>query len=152
MALQKKKAGPVDGYRLVLRALVTYQVHFSPLYQSFASAIVSCPLASNISLLQLVNKQSCCSFVLLCWCHTGLNLHWLQGAKTAELQSVRTKAAEAIVDFIRFPDQYQFDLLEADAVVQLQKDPEFSALYQLLSILLRSSSIKVRLPIRCSWK
>lgn len=82
----------------------------------------------------------------------GLNLHWLQGAKTAELQSVKTKAAEAIVDFIRFPDQYQFDLLEADALVQLQKDPEFSALYQLLSILLRSSSIKVRLPLRCSWR
>jgi len=57
------------------------------------------------------------------------------------------------VDFIRFPDQYQFDLLEADAVLQLQKDPEYSTLYQLLSILLRSSSIKVRLPLlRCSWK
>ena len=66
LALQKKKAGPVDGYRLVMKALVTYQVHFSPLHQSFASAIVSCPLASNISLLQMLNKQSCCSFVLLC--------------------------------------------------------------------------------------
>ena len=47
------------------------------------------------------------------------------------------------MDFVRFPDQYQFDLLEADAVVQLQNDPEFSALYQLLSTMLRSASIKV---------
>ncbi|CAL5225689.1 g8554 [Coccomyxa viridis] len=86
---KKKKAGPVDGYRLVLKALATYQ-----------------------------------------------------GAKAAELKSVRTKAAGAVVDFIRFPDQYQFDLLEADAVVQLRDDPEFSTLYQLLSILLRSNNIK----------
>ncbi len=69
----------------------------------------------------------------------------VQGAKAAELKSVRTKAAGAVVDFIRFPDQYQFDLLEADAVVQLRDDPEFSTLYQLLSILLRSNNIKVGL-------
>lgn len=67
----------------------------------------------------------------------------MQGAKAAELKSVRSKAADAVVDFIRFPDQYQFDLLEADAVVQLREDPEFSTLYQLLSILLRSDNIKV---------
>ncbi len=67
----------------------------------------------------------------------------MQGANAAELQSVRGKAAEAIADFIRLPDQYQFDLLEADAVVQLQKDPEFNALYQLLSTMLRSAGIKV---------
>ena len=67
----------------------------------------------------------------------------MQGANAAELKSVRNKAADAIVDFIRFPDQYQFDLLEADAVVQLREDPDFGALYQLLSILLRSANIKV---------
>ena len=70
----------------------------------------------------------------------------MQGANEAELKSVRNKAAEAIVDFIRFPDQYQFDLLEADAVVQLREDPDFSVLYQLLSILLRSANIKVGGP------
>ena len=47
----------------------------------------------------------------------------VQGATPADLKSVRSKAAEAIVDFMRFPDQYQFDLLEADAVKQLQEDP-----------------------------
>ena len=74
---------------------------------------------------------------------------FVKGAKTAELKSVRNKAADAVVDFIRFPDQYQFDLLEADAVVQLREDPEFSTLYQLLSILLRSDNIKVGLaPLR----
>lgn len=69
----------------------------------------------------------------------------MQGASAAELQSVRSKAAEAITDFIRFPDLYQFDLLEADAVKQLQKDPEYGPLYQLLSMMLTSASIKVSL-------
>ena len=69
----------------------------------------------------------------------------MQGASAAELHSVRSKAAEAITDFIRFPDLYQFDLLEADAVKQLQKDPEYGPLYQLLSMMLTSASIKVSL-------
>ena len=69
----------------------------------------------------------------------------MQGAKAAELKSVRNKAADAVVDFIRFPDQYQFDLLEADAVMQLREDSEFSVLYQLLSTLLQSDNIKVGL-------
>ena len=69
----------------------------------------------------------------------------MQGAETAELKSVRNKAVDAVVDFIRFPDQYQFDLLEADAVMQLREDPEFSVLYQLLSTLLKSDNIKVGL-------
>ena len=69
----------------------------------------------------------------------------MQGASAAELQSVRSKAAEAITDFIRFPDLYQFDLLEVDAVKQLQKDPEYGPLYQLLSMMLTSASIKVSL-------
>lgn len=69
----------------------------------------------------------------------------MQGAKAAELKSVRNKAADAVVDFIRFPDQYQFDLLEADAVMQLREDSDFNVLYQLLSTLLRSDNIKVGL-------
>ena len=72
----------------------------------------------------------------------------MQGASAAELQSVRSKAAQAVTDFIRFPDLYQFDLLEADAVKQLQKDPEYGPLYQLLSIMLTSASITVSLHYR----
>ena len=105
-------------------------------------------LASN-PCLQLTHSQMLQMLQALLWQHCSPALYFTQfcgssqGADAAELQSVRSKAAEAIVDFVRFPDQYQFDLLEADAVVQLQNDPEFSALYQLLSTMLRSASIKV---------
>lgn len=99
---------------------------------SAADTFVDAANAAGITLAALL---SCAPLHRVLW--------FLQGANAAELQSVRGKAAEAIVDFVRFPDQYQFDLLEADAVVQLQKDPESSALYQLLSTMLRSASIKV---------
>lgn len=30
VVLQKKKAGPLDAYKLTLKALSTFQVHYSP--------------------------------------------------------------------------------------------------------------------------
>ena len=38
LALQKKKAGPVDAYRLVLKALATYQVLFCLMLMPLLSA------------------------------------------------------------------------------------------------------------------
>ena len=66
-----------------------------------------------------------------------------QGASAAELASVKTAAATVCAEFVRLPDQFQFDLLEADAVAQLRGDTEHGDLFRLLSILLSSASVKV---------
>eukprot|EP00245_Coleochaete_scutata_P006937 TRINITY_DN21784_c0_g1_i1.p1 TRINITY_DN21784_c0_g1~~TRINITY_DN21784_c0_g1_i1.p1 ORF type:complete len:415 (+),score=92.54 TRINITY_DN21784_c0_g1_i1:62-1306(+) len=49
---------------------------------------------------------------------------------------VRENAAKAAVDFIKTPDLYQCDLLEMKAVRQLENDPKFGVVFQLLSIFL----------------
>lgn len=68
----------------------------------------------------------------------------MQGANTAELAAVKDVAAEAVADFIRFPELFQFDLLEAEAVAQLQNDKQHGPLHEILTMLLTSSSVKVR--------
>ncbi|CAL8466885.1 g6421 [Coccomyxa elongata] len=86
---KKKKAGPLDAYKLTLKALSTFQ-----------------------------------------------------GANTAELAAVKDVAAEAVADFIRFPELFQFDLLEAEAVAQLHNDKQHGPLHELLTMLLTSSNVK----------
>ena len=67
----------------------------------------------------------------------------LQGASAAELAGVKGAAATVCAEFVRLPDTFQFDLLEADAVAQLASDPEHGDLLCLLTILLTSASVKV---------
>ena len=62
---------------------------------------------------------------------------------------MKKNAAEAVADFIKFPDMFQFDLLEAEAVTQLRTDAEYGPLFKLLNILLKSTSIKVACMILC---
>lgn len=68
----------------------------------------------------------------------------MQGASTAELAAVKDVSAEAVADFIRFPELFQFDLLEAEAVAQLHNDKQHGPLHELLTMLLTSSNVKVR--------
>ena len=68
----------------------------------------------------------------------------MQGASAAELAGVRDAAAGCAAEFVRFPDQFQFDLLESDPLRQLQRDPEHAQLYRLLTILLTSADVRVR--------
>ncbi|EIE26574.1 hypothetical protein COCSUDRAFT_52386 [Coccomyxa subellipsoidea C-169] len=86
---KKKKAGPLDAYKLTLHALSTFQ-----------------------------------------------------GANAAELAAVKDVAAEAVADFIKFPELFQFDLLEAEAVTQLENDKQHAPLHKLLTLLLTSSDVK----------
>ena len=68
----------------------------------------------------------------------------MQGSSEAELAGVRDAAANVAAEFVRFPDQFQFDLLECDALRQLQRDPGHAQLYSLLTILLTSADVRVR--------
>ena len=72
-----------------------------------------------------------------------------QGASAAELATVKAAAATVCAEFVRLPDQFQFDLLEADAVSQLRADPEHGDLFRLLTILLTSASVKVSRTCPC---
>jgi hypothetical protein len=121
--LQKRKAGPVDAYKLTLRALETYQVRLCQRGEIYGKRMHRIAFGSLTGL-------------------NGVCVH-LQGASAAELIAVKKTAAEAVADFIRFPDVYQFDLLETEAVSQLKKDVEHGPLYRLLNILLKSTSVKV---------
>ena len=82
----------------------------------------------------------------------------VQGSSAAELAGVRDAAANVAAEFVRFPDQFHFDLLESDALRQLQHDPEHAQLYRLLTILLTSADVRVRQglpfsahPARAIW-
>ncbi|KAK9916454.1 hypothetical protein WJX75_002820 [Coccomyxa subellipsoidea] len=86
---KKKKAGPLDAYKLTLKALSTFQ-----------------------------------------------------GANAAELAAVKEVAAEAVADFIKLSEVFQFDLLESEAVAQLENDKKHRSLHKLLTMLLTSSDVK----------
>lgn len=68
----------------------------------------------------------------------------MQGANAAELAAVKEVAAEAVADFIKFPEVFQFDLLESEAVAQLENDKKHRSLHKLLTMLLTSSDVKVK--------
>lgn len=68
----------------------------------------------------------------------------VQGAHAAELAVAKDVAAGAAADFLRMPEQFHFDLLEAEPVAQLRTDPEHGPLYRLLTVLLTSADVKAR--------
>ena len=56
-------------------------------------------------------------------------------------------AAQAVSEFIRSPDLFQFDLFESPTITQLKGDSEYGHLYQLLEIIL-NGNLSVSSP---SW-
>ena len=184
-ASKKKKAGPVDGYRLALKALATYQVQpwaILPVLLKRALQNVCCRLLKRVLQgvcclgqatcvlqadeapllmhgMRLVLCLAACRLHVATACGLTMKFHskvrsksgcdWqmMQGASAAELATVKAAAATVCAEFVRLPDQFQFDLLEADAVSQLRSDPEHGDLYRLLTILLTSASVKVAKPV-----
>lgn len=61
------------------------------------------------------------------------------GAHVQDLASVKDTAAQAVVEFIRSPDLFQFDLFESPTITQLKGDSQYGHLYQLLEIVLNGS-------------
>lgn len=56
-----------------------------------------------------------------------------------ELASVKETAAQAVSEFIRSPDLFQFDLFESPTITQLKGDSQYDHLYQLLEIILNGN-------------
>ncbi|CAA7405108.1 unnamed protein product [Spirodela intermedia] len=52
------------------------------------------------------------------------------------LSEAKEEAARAIIEFVKSPDMFQCDLLDFPAVGQLEKDPNYTLVYELLRILL----------------
>ena len=53
-----------------------------------------------------------------------------------DVKVVKDTAAQAVAEFIRSPDLFQFDLFESPAINQLKGDAKYGHLYQLLEIVL----------------
>ncbi|KAL0032757.1 hypothetical protein WJX79_008396 [Trebouxia sp. C0005] len=56
-----------------------------------------------------------------------------------DVVSVKATAAQAVSEFIRSPDLFQFDLFESPTITQLKGDSEYGHLYQLLEIILNGN-------------
>ncbi|DBB15616.1 TPA: hypothetical protein ACH3X3_003828 [Trebouxia sp. C0006] len=56
-----------------------------------------------------------------------------------DVASVKGVAAQAVSEFIRSPDLFQFDLFESPTITQLKGDSEYGHLYQLLEIILNGN-------------
>lgn len=52
------------------------------------------------------------------------------------MSEAKEEAANAIIEFVKGPDMFQCDLLDMPSVSQLENDPKYSILYQLLKIFL----------------
>ena len=61
------------------------------------------------------------------------------GAVVQDVASVKDTAAQAVIEFIRSPDLFQFDLFESPTIAQLKGDSQYGHLYQLLEIVLNGS-------------
>lgn len=66
-------------------------------------------------------------------------LESVDSAPDAEVAECKAAAATAASDFVKSPDLFQFDLLEAPAVQQLRGDSEHGPLFELLSLMLSGS-------------
>ena len=62
-----------------------------------------------------------------------------QGATASEAAEVNEAAASAVADFARFQDVFQFDLADSPAISQLESDPKYGLLHQLLGIMLQGN-------------
>ena len=52
---------------------------------------------------------------------------------------MKETAAQAVSEFIRSPDLFQFDLFESPTITQLKGDTKYGHLYQLLEIILNGN-------------
>lgn len=60
-------------------------------------------------------------------------------ASSQDVASVKDTAAQAVTEFIRSPDLFQFDLFESPTIKQLKGDSQYGHLYQLLEIVLNGN-------------
>ncbi|KAK4271912.1 hypothetical protein QN277_020535 [Acacia crassicarpa] len=58
------------------------------------------------------------------------------GEDASALSEAKEEAVRAVVEFVKVPDMFQCDLLDMPAVGQLEKDPKYALVYQLLKIFL----------------
>ena len=73
-------------------------------------------------------------------------------ADVQDIASVKDTAAQAVIEFIRSPDLFQFDLFESRTITQLKGDSQYGHLYQLLEIVLNGSlqaSLSLAADSRC---
>ena len=56
-----------------------------------------------------------------------------------DVATVKQTAAQAVSEFIRSPDLFQFDLFESPTITQLKGDSQYGHLYQLLEIILNGN-------------
>lgn len=56
-----------------------------------------------------------------------------------DVATVKDTAAQAVSEFIRSPDLFQFDLFESPTITQLKDDSKYGHLYQLLEIILNGN-------------
>lgn len=74
------------------------------------------------------------------------------GADVQDIASVKDTAAQAVIEFIRSLDLFQFDLFESPTITQLKGDSQYGHLYQLLEIVLNGSlqaSLSLAADSRC---
>ena len=58
---------------------------------------------------------------------------------TQDVATIKETAAQAVSEFIRSPDLFQFDLFESPTITQLKDDSTNGHLYQLLEIILNGN-------------
>ncbi|PKA63239.1 hypothetical protein AXF42_Ash017707 [Apostasia shenzhenica] len=54
------------------------------------------------------------------------------------MNEAKEEAVRAIIEFVKYPDMFQSDLLDTPAIAQLEKDGKYALVYQLLKIFLTS--------------
>lgn len=64
-------------------------------------------------------------------------VHGCQEAPAQDLKELKQLAASAVAEFLRSPDVFQFDLLHAPVIQQLEGDADEGQLYELLQISIR---------------
>ena len=66
---------------------------------------------------------------------------WVSGWSGAlqDVATVKDVAAQAVSEFIRSPDLFQFDLFESPTITQLKGDSQYGHLYELLEIILNGN-------------
>ncbi|KAK6152634.1 hypothetical protein DH2020_012273 [Rehmannia glutinosa] len=63
-------------------------------------------------------------------------LETFSGDDALTVAEAKEEAVHAVIEFVKAPDMFQGDLLDMPAIAQLEKDPKYAPVYQLLKIFL----------------